>query len=102
MKYLVALLLLLGLAAGGAYVVAGRMDGPAIEITKPEKFVGAATPVEFLVHAPAAELKTVTLVFEQNGKQFPVYALGDQGAQVQEEADGLRVTRTSGCRCSQA
>ena len=91
MKYLVALVLILALAAGGAWVVAGRMDGPAIEITKPEKFVGTSTPVEFVVHAPAAQLKAVTVVFEQNGKQFPIYSLGDQGSEVKEDADGLRI-----------
>jgi murein DD-endopeptidase MepM/ murein hydrolase activator NlpD len=96
MKYLVGLILILALGAGGAYFVAGRMDGPAIEIAKPEKFVGAATPVEFVVHAPAAELKSLTMILEQNGKQFPVYALGDQGAQLKEEPGGLRVTRMIG------
>ena len=96
MKYLVALVLILALAAGGAWLVAGRMAGPAIEITRPEKFVGTSTPVQFVVHAPAAELKSLTVVFEQNGKQFPVYSLGEQGAEVKEEADGLHVSRTIG------
>ena len=96
MKYLVSLILILALAAGGAYVVAGRMDGPAIEITRPEKFVGAATDVEFFVRTPAAELKSLTMVFEQNGKQFPLYALGDEGVGMKQEADGLRVTRAIG------
>jgi murein DD-endopeptidase MepM/ murein hydrolase activator NlpD len=96
MKYLVGLILILALAAGGAYVVAGRMDGPAIEITKPEKFVGAATPVEFVVHGAAAELKTLTMTLEQNGKQFPLYSLGDQGAELKEEPGALRVTRMIG------
>ena len=96
MKYLVALVLIVALAAGGAYVIAGRMDGPAIEITKPEKFVGTSTDVEFIVRTPAAELKAVTMVFEQNGKQFPLYSLGDEGAAIKEEADGLRISRTIG------
>jgi murein DD-endopeptidase MepM/ murein hydrolase activator NlpD len=96
MKYVVALVLILALAAGGAYVVAGRMDGPAIEITKPEKFVGAATPVELVVHAPAAQLKTLTMTLEQNGKQFPLYSLGDQGTELKEEPGGLRLTKMIG------
>ena len=96
MKYLVALVLILALAAGGAWLVAGRMAGPAIEITRPEKFVGTSTPVQVVVHAPAAELKSLTVVLEQNGKQFPVYSLGEQGAEVKEEADGLHVSRTIG------
>ena len=52
MRYLLGLLLILTLAAGGAYVVAGRTGGPSIEIAKPEKFVGAATPLEVTVGAP--------------------------------------------------
>ena len=96
MKILVSLLLVVGLAAGGAYVVAGRMPGPAIEINKPEKFVGTETPVEVIVRATPTELKTLTMVFEQNGKQFPVYSLGQEGAQVTEVDGGIQVTQTVG------
>ncbi|MEX2661924.1 MAG: M23 family metallopeptidase [Vicinamibacterales bacterium] len=101
MKFLVSLLLILALAAGGAYLYAGRMSGPSIEFVRPEKFLGASTPVEVLVGAPGAELTSLTMTLEQNGKQYPVYALGDQGADVKEEAKGgggtvLRVTREIG------
>jgi murein DD-endopeptidase MepM/ murein hydrolase activator NlpD len=96
MKYLVSLLLILALAAGGAYFVAGRMDGPAIEITQPEKFVGVSTPVEVVVHAPAAQLSALTLIFEQNGKQFPLYSLGDASAELKDEAGAVKLARTIG------
>ena len=47
MRFLLGLVLVvLALAAGGVFIVAGRMAGPAIEIGKPEKFVGAATPLD--------------------------------------------------------
>src|SRR5690606_17052333 len=59
-----------------------------------EKFVGVSTDVEILVRTPPAELASLTMVFEQNGKQFPLYSLGDEGADVKEEADGLRITKT--------
>ena len=96
MKILVSLLLILALAAGGAYLVAGRMPGPAIEINKPEKFVGAETAVEVLVRASAAELKTLTMTFEQNGKQFPLYSLGQEGAQVTEVDGGVQLIKAVG------
>jgi murein DD-endopeptidase MepM/ murein hydrolase activator NlpD len=96
MKYLVSLVLILALAAGGAWFVAGRMAGPAIEIVQPEKFVGVSTPVEVLVRTPAAALSALTIVVEQNGKQFPVYTLGDQGVELKEDDAGLRVSRTIG------
>ena len=34
------------------FVYAGRLPGPSIEIAKPDKFVGAATPLEVAVTAP--------------------------------------------------
>ena len=43
MRFLLGLVLILLLAAGGAYVVAGRMAGPPIQITKPEKVVGVSS-----------------------------------------------------------
>ena len=49
MRFLVrAFLLLLFVAlvgAAGAYLYAGRMAGPVIAIARPDKFVGAATPL---------------------------------------------------------
>ena len=96
MKYLVSFVLILALAAGGAWFVAGRLPGPAIDIVQPEKFVGLATPVEFLVQSPAAELTALTLIVEQNGQQFPVYTLGDEGVELKEDDTGVRVSRTIG------
>jgi murein DD-endopeptidase MepM/ murein hydrolase activator NlpD len=73
MKYLGALLLLVLLAAGGVWIYAGRQPGPAIDIAKPAKWVGANTPVQ--VGVAADMLKSVSVVFEQNGKQTPLYTL---------------------------
>ena len=101
MRKLLVLILILAAAAGGAYIYAGRLPGPSIEFVRPEKFVGTSTPVEVLVGAPGAQLKTLTMTLEQNGKQFPVYALGQEGAEVKEEqkeggAAVLRVTSEIG------
>ena len=84
MSKLLGLILLVALVLGGAYLYAGRMAGPSIEFVRPEKFVGISTPVEVLVGAPAARLKTLTMTLEQNGKQFPLYTLGDEGAELKE------------------
>jgi murein DD-endopeptidase MepM/ murein hydrolase activator NlpD len=96
MKYLVSLVFILLLVAGGAWFWAGRMPGPSIEIVQPEKWVGLSTPVEAVVEGPVAELTALTMVFEQNGKQFPLYSLGDEGVEVKEGEGGLHVTRTIG------
>jgi murein DD-endopeptidase MepM/ murein hydrolase activator NlpD len=100
MRFLAALILILVLAAGGAYVVAGRGGGPSINIAKPEKFVGVSAPLEVAVGAPGANLKAVTIAFEQGGKSTTIYAMENgQAAGEGVKLDGpdtLRITRTIG------
>jgi murein DD-endopeptidase MepM/ murein hydrolase activator NlpD len=98
MRFLLGLVLILLLAAGGAYVVAGRMAGPSIQINKPEKVVGVSTPLEVEIQAPGAHVEDLRIVLEQNGKQFPLFTLADQkGAEVRQNgADRLVVTREVG------
>jgi murein DD-endopeptidase MepM/ murein hydrolase activator NlpD len=98
MRYLLGLILILVLAAGGAYVVAGRAAGPSIEIGKPEKFVGTSTPLQVSFGAPEAKLSSARVVFEQGGKQTPLYTLENAtGATVKMDGpDKLLVTRDIG------
>ena len=95
MKYLVGLVLIVLLAAGGTYVVAGRMSPPAITIDKPEKFIGAATPLEVAITAPdAPAMKPLKIVLEQNGKQTTLFSLDEPGkAQIKQE--GTETVRIS-------
>jgi murein DD-endopeptidase MepM/ murein hydrolase activator NlpD len=96
MRYLLGLLLIVALAAGGAFVYAGRLPGPAIEITKPVKYVGQSAPVEVAVTAPGAKLTRLDVVFEQNGKQTPIASLAQPAsAEIKQDGpDKVRVTRT--------
>jgi len=96
MRYLLGLLLIVALAAGGAFVYAGRLPGPAIEITKPVKYVGQSAPVEVAVTAPGAKLTRLEVVFEQNGKQTPIASLAQPAsAEIKQDGpDKVRVTRT--------
>ena len=98
MRYLLGLVLILVLAAGGAFVVAGRSAPPSIEIRKPDKFVGMSSPLEVAVGAPQSKLSAFTIVFEQNGKQVPLYTLGaSAGAETKQDGpDRLVVTRDIG------
>jgi murein DD-endopeptidase MepM/ murein hydrolase activator NlpD len=99
MKYLVGLVLILLLAAGGIYVVAGRMTPPTITVDKPEKYVGAATPLEVAITAPdAAMMKPLRVVLEQNGKQTTLFSLDQPGkAQIKQEGtDKVRITHEIG------
>ncbi len=99
MKYLVGFVLILLLAAGGAWVYAGRMPPPTIAIEKPEKFVGTATPLQITISAPdAAAMKPIRVVFEQNGKQTTLFSLDEPGkAQIaQDGTDKVRITHEIG------
>ncbi|MEP6915003.1 MAG: M23 family metallopeptidase [Acidobacteriota bacterium] len=99
MRYLLGLILILLLAAGGAYVIAGRGAGPSIAIGKPDKFIGASTPLDVTIDAPGAKLTAVRIVFQQNGKDTPLYTT-DAGstakAEVKQEGDTLHITRDVG------
>jgi hypothetical protein len=98
MRFLLGLLLIAALGLAGAFVVAGRMPGPTIQINKPEKVVGASTPLEVVVEAPGARFEDLQIALEQNGKQFPLFSLANQkGAQVKQDgADRLLVSREIG------
>jgi murein DD-endopeptidase MepM/ murein hydrolase activator NlpD len=98
MRYLLGLIVLLVLAAGGAYVVAGRATPPSIEIARPVKFVGASTPLEVTVGAPMSKFSALRIVLEQNGKQIPLYSLDStSGADVKQDGpDKLKITRDVG------
>jgi murein DD-endopeptidase MepM/ murein hydrolase activator NlpD len=100
MRYLLGLVLVVALAAGGVFVYAGRMPGPALQITRPDKVVGVASPLEVTAEAPGARLEDLQIVLEQNGKQFPLYshAAPDQkSVQVRQDgADRVVVTREIG------
>jgi murein DD-endopeptidase MepM/ murein hydrolase activator NlpD len=85
------LVLLALLAAGGAYVYAGRMPGPSIDITKPDKFVGTSTPLEVAVTTPGGTVSALQIVFEQNGKQTPIYTQGGGGSAPAPQLSGDKI-----------
>jgi hypothetical protein len=93
MRFLFALILIVVLAAGGAWLVAGRMTPPGVEIGKPEKFVGATTPFEIAVTAPVNELAGLQVAFEQDGKQVPLFSLDDpKQAKTKQDGDRILIT----------
>ena len=99
MRYLLGLILIAALAAGGAYVYAGTRPGPAIEIVKPEKFVGQQTTVEVAITSPGAQWTgDFHVAFEQNGKQTPLASFAQPAtAEIKQDGPGrVRITRTFG------
>ena len=90
MRYLLGLLVVAALAAGGAYIYAGQMPGPAIEIVKPAKFIGQTTTVEVTLKAPdAVYVGDFQIAFEQNGKQTPLVSFAQPGT-AEIEGGGAR------------
>jgi len=98
MRFLLALVLVVLLAAAGVFVYAGQLGAPAIQINKPEKFVGLSTPLEVAVEAPGADLEDLQIALEQNGKSHTLYSLADpQGAEVRQDgADRILISREIG------
>ena len=96
MKFLLGLVLVVALAAGGLFLYAGRLPGPIIEIANPGKYVGQTTPLDVAVSAPDARLSAVQILFEQNGKQTSLFALDQpaSGDTKQEGADKVRITKS--------
>ena len=80
MRFLLALILGALVACSAVFIYAGHLPGPSIEISKPAKYVGISTPVEVHVTAPQGQLTKLDVVFEQNGKQTPVFSLDKAAA----------------------
>ena len=74
-RWLVGLLLILALAAGVTYVVAGRGAPPRLTINKPDRAVGQAGTLDVTAEAPNTKFTALTIALEQNGKSVPLFAL---------------------------
>lgn len=86
------------LAFGVSYFLAGRSPGPAIEIRQPAGPIGTAGRLEVLVDAPAGRLTSLDIELVQNGRTFPVFSLASAppGALQQDTATRVRVARSLG------
>lgn len=99
-RALLFLLIVAGLVLGGAYIYAGTMPGPTIEVRGPEKFVGQNTQLEFSVETPDGNFSSVEAVLEQDGQSMPVFSTDpDQqpaGEVKQDAANRMFVMRPIG------
>ena len=78
MRKFAFVLVFVALIAAGFYAGAGYLDGPAVEIVSPQRFVGVSTPLEVTIDTPGGQLSSLTVEFEQNGTRTPLVA--DRGA----------------------
>lgn len=97
-RWLLAVVGLVLLAAVGVFFVASRGVPPSIEITKPDRVVGQAGTLDVLIAAPEARLDGLTITLEQNGKTVPLFSLDQPqaGSIAQADAEHIRVTRSLG------
>jgi murein DD-endopeptidase MepM/ murein hydrolase activator NlpD len=96
MRALLAILILLLVLAGGAWLVAGRAEGPVIAIQQPTKLVGQSSALDVAVTAPRGNLTRLDVAVEQNGQQYLLFSMAAPapgGATIKQEAeDRVRVT----------
>ncbi len=98
LRFLLFLIVVAAIGAAGAWVWAGRQDGPTVELKQPERFVGQNSTLELTVNAPGGAFTRVDVAVEQDGKSFPVYSLEQPGdAKItRDTADRLYVMRGVG------
>jgi murein DD-endopeptidase MepM/ murein hydrolase activator NlpD len=100
MRYLLGLLLVLAVASGVVFVVAGRGAAPSIQILQPSKMIGVDTALDVTVETPKANLSRLEIVLEQNGKSTALFSLGAPASATltQETPNRIRITRPIGKR----
>ena len=88
------------LVFGAAWIWAGRIEGPRIEIRQPDRFIGQTTTLDLAVDASGGRFARVDVSVEQGDRAYPVYSFAEpaQSGAREEEADRLFVMRQVGKR----
>ena len=91
--------LTVGVALGvaiAAWVLAGRADGPTVDIIQPTTFIGRTATFEATVEAPDANVTIFDAQLEQNGSAHEIFSLANgTEATIRQESDTkIRVART--------
>jgi murein DD-endopeptidase MepM/ murein hydrolase activator NlpD len=88
MRKLFALVILLALIAGAAWLAAGRAAGPVIDITNPAKVIGQTGELKVAIDTPGAKLTRLDVALEQDGARTAIFSLpGDATTKVTQEGD---------------
>jgi len=77
LRWTIALLVILMLAAVAAYNVASRGAPPLLTINKPDTVVGQTGSVDVTAEAPNAHFTALAITLEQNGRTLPLFTLDD-------------------------
>jgi murein DD-endopeptidase MepM/ murein hydrolase activator NlpD len=99
-RFLLFLVVAAIVIGGAALVWAGRQAGPTITIRHPEKYIGQTTPLELSVEAPRGQFSRIDVAVSQNGKSYPIFALGQptQADVKQDSAERIYIMRPVGKR----
>src|SRR4029077_1097514 len=85
-------------ASAPPFTIAGRGAPPQLTIGKPDRFVGQAGSLDVTADAPNAQITSLTITLEQNGRSIPLFSLdGPQTASVTRvDRNRLVITRPLG------
>jgi murein DD-endopeptidase MepM/ murein hydrolase activator NlpD len=100
MRYFLGFLVVLVVAAGIVFMVAGRGVAPSIQVLQPAKMVGVDTTLDVTVETPKARFSRLDITLEQNGKSTALFSLASPGSATltQETPDRIRISRPIGKR----
>lgn len=99
MGKLLALIILLVIAFGTAWLLAGRAEGPVIDISQPVDLIGQTGELEVIIDTPGGKLSRLDIELVQGDTSTPLFSLpGDEVSQVVQEGDRLRLSRPIGKR----
>src|SRR6476619_3176526 len=98
MRWLLGLLVLLAVVAGGLFLVASRGSAPSITIEKPDRVVGQSGTLDVTVATPNGRLSALNIQLDQNGKTVPLFSLTNAGGATltQVDREHVHVSRAFG------
>jgi len=98
-RFLLGIVGMAALVAAGAWIWAGRAEGPTIEVGEPARFIGQTTPLDVTVESPGGEFSSVDIVLEQGARSYPIFTLDQPaGAVRQDTAERIYIIRPVGKR----
>jgi len=95
MRWLAGFLIIVLVAVGAAYLVAGRSSPPDLRIEKPDRAVGQTGTLEISAAAPNGKFTTLSVVLQQNGRTIPLFSLDhlETATVSQVDRNRIRITR---------
>ena len=97
-RWLLGLIVLVAVLAGGAYIAAGRGEPPRLRFDKPVGAVGQTGSIDITAEAPNARFTSIVVTLEQNGVATPLFTLDKPGAAevTQIDRNQIRISRPFG------